>query len=204
MALAGVHWLWWVTLAPLAGAVAWLLVEELVLAPRRMTRKFAGVSEALHRRPVRVSAHVWSVEWPVGDRMLAVQSGQFGGSADHVRGPRGRLFVVSTPLRVEAWVRHDLEVRQRHRHGDWDVRFTRVESGVPVREAWLNAEVRQAVAHFFDHPLAVGLVRADRADLQHVAYWSAIDDTTDAAAVRELLARFAALADALDYTARRH
>ncbi|BCS32457.1 hypothetical protein TBR22_A16720 [Luteitalea sp. TBR-22] len=200
--LADVGWGWWAFLGPLFAFVVWTVIDTLVVSPRRATSKFAGVQGALQRPVVRESEYLSSITWPVDDRPVTVRSTFIGGEAS-VRGMGGHLFVLATPLRVPAWAMHDVEVRQRRRQGDWDERFKRVESGIPVREGWATDPLRAAIAHFFDHPLAVGTLRTDRGELQHVASWSAVGDTRDPAAVRDLLTRFAGVAVAFDRAAVR-
>ncbi|WP_396627221.1 hypothetical protein [Luteitalea sp.] len=200
----GVHWFWWMVIGPLAVLTLWVFVDSLVFASRRATTKFAAVQSALQRPVVRTSAFLSSLDWTIDDRVIAVRSA-YVGSGGSVRGMRGHLFVLATPLRVSAWAMHDLQVRQERSRSTWDDRFTCIESGVPVREGWLTDTVRANIAHFFDNQLAAGVLRTDRGELQHAAYWSAVGDTSDPAVLRDLLARFALVAAALDRAAtRRH
>lgn len=200
----GMHWIWWMVIGPLAALTLWVFVDSGWIAPRRSARRFADLVHALQRPVVRESEFLSRVEWPAQDRTVSVRS-QYVGSAGSVRGMRGHLLVLATPLRVPAWALHDLEVRPKGTRGDWDERFARVESGVPVRDGWLSPAVQQAIDGFFAHPLAVGRLRTDRGELQHVAPFADTGDTSDAAAVRDLLARFAGVAAALDGAAsRRH
>lgn len=202
MELADIAWGWWLVLAPLFALSVWGLIDSWIVAPRRTTTKFAGLQAALQRPAVRESEFLSSLDWPVEDRTVTVRS-QYVGSGGSVRGMRGHLFVLATPLRAPAWAMHDLEIRQRRGRDTWDARFPRRESGVPVREGWLTDGARAAIAHFFDHGLAVGTLRTDRGQLQHVAPWSRIGDTSDPAAVRDVLTRFVAVAAALDRAAAR-
>jgi hypothetical protein len=198
------HGIWWVVLVPLAALTVWGLVDSWWIAPRRAARIHADLAHALGQPTVRESEFLSRVEWMAQDRAVTVRS-EYVGSGGSVRGMRGHLLVLATPLRVPAWALHDLEVRPHGTRGDWDERFARVESGVPVRDGWLSPAVQQAIDGFFAHPLAVGRLRTDRGELQHVAPFADTGDTSDAAAVRDLLARFAGVAAALDGAAtRRH
>lgn len=202
MQLAGVHVMWWVVLGSLAWLVLWGFVEGTVLAPRRAARKFGALAAALQRPVARESAFMSSVAWQVDDRPIAVRT-TFVGSAGSMRGVRGHLCVVATPLRAPAWAMHDVEIRPVGRTGTWDERFGCVESGVPVRENWLSDPVREAVARLLTHPLVTGRLRTDRGELQFVAPWSQVGDTSQAEAVRGLLARFNDVAMAFDRAAAR-
>ena len=78
------------------------------------------------------------------------------------RGPRGHLLICETPIAGSRWQHHGVDISEQgslplmgmgpFRTGDaaFDRRFTAWQDGVPVREGWLDAATRGAVAAFFD------------------------------------------------------
>lgn len=204
MGVADIGWGWWVFLGPSFGFVIWTAIDAVIVSPRLATRKFAALAAALGRPVARESAFVSSVAWQVDDHPVTVRT-VFVGSEASVRGMRGYLLVLATPLRAPGWAMHDVEIRRRRQAGAWEEQFACVESGVPVRDGWLSDGIREATARLLAHPLAPGRLRTDRGELQYVASWSQVGDTGDAVSVRDLLTRFGAVAEAFDRAAsRRH
>ena len=126
------------------------------------------------------------------------------------RGPTGHLLVTSTPLSGSRWEMHEIDITPgrlpslfggpRLRTGDpaFDARFVVMQSGVPVRDGWLDAPTRAAVTAFFDTPAATGPVWVQAGQLQHIggAKWTDLD----LAALTGLLRGQASLASALERT----
>jgi hypothetical protein len=193
----------WVPVVAFGVFVVWTMVDGLVFAPRRARRRYDAIAGALQRTPVEEPDGSRRVEVEVAGRTLALRAVVVGGSGSSVRGERGRLWLLETPLRVTRWEMHDVGIRQRRREADFERRFAVRESGVPVRDGWLGGPVRQVLPAFFDSPLAVGTMRVDRGRLQHVASWSSVPDAPSPADVRALLERFSAVADGFDNAASR-
>ena len=196
----------WLLVGGLGAFVVWSLIEGWVVEPRRARQGLAAVAAALGATVTRVDEFLSRAPVELAGRALDVRSEYIGGQGTHApRGDRGHLFVMATRLASPKWEMHDVQVRQRRRTDAFEDRFALVESGVPVREDWLGAEVRSAIGRFYDHPLAAGTLRVDRGELKHLAPWRAVPLPVDASSVRDLLDRFAALAGALERAAsRRH
>jgi hypothetical protein len=193
----------WVPVVALGVFVVWAMVDGLVFEPRRARRRFDAVAAALQRTPVEEADGSRRVDIDAAGRTLALRSAHVGGSESSVRGERGRLWLLETPLRVTRWEMHDVGIRQRRRAIDFDRRFAIRESGVPVRDGWLGEPVRQVLTAFFDSPLAIGTMRVDRGRLQHVVAWSRVSEQPSSADLRRLLERFGAVADGFDNAASR-
>jgi hypothetical protein len=193
----------WVPVVALGVFVVWAMVDGLVFEPRRARRRFDAVAGALHRTPVEDADGSRRVEVEVEGRTLALRSVHVGSGGSHVRGETGRLWLIETPLRVSRWEMHDIGIRQRRLDADFERRFAVRESGVPVRDGWLSAPVRQVLTDFFDSPLAIGTMRVDRGRLQHVVAWSRVSEQPSSADLRRLLERFGAVADGFDNAASR-
>lgn len=127
------------------------------------------------------------------------------------RGPTGQLLITSTPLSGSRWAMHQVDIvpgRMPSLFGvkapstgdaDFDGRFVVIQDGVPVRDGWLDAPTRAAIAAFYDSPAATGSVWVHEARLQHLAgdEWA----KWDLAVLMGLLRRQAALATAFERTA---
>lgn len=189
----------------MAAFVVWALVDRWLVEPRRAASTFAALARATGRAPVHEDEYLSRLDLQVEGRDVVFRSQFVGSGGDSpVRGERGHVWVTATRLRPRGWEMHDLQVRQRRpRAARWESRFAIVESGVPVRDGWCTDAVREAIASFYDHPLAIGTTRVDRGELQHVGYWSKVRGADDAATVREFAARFADLAGVLERTAVR-
>lgn len=192
----------WIAVGALGVFVVWSLIEGWLVDPRRAREGLAAVVGALGGSVVRVDEFLSHAPVQVAGRALDVRAQYVGGQGQHApRGDRGHLFVIATRLSSPKWEMHDVQVRQRRRGDGFDDRFALVESGVPVRDGWLDADVRSAIGRFYDHPWAAGTLRVDRGELQHLANWSVLKPLDQAQDMRDLAARFAAVADAFDRTA---
>jgi hypothetical protein len=135
------------------------------------------------------------------------------GGSEGYRGPTGHLLITSTPLSGERWEMHQVDIvpggapslfgDAPHKTGDeaFDRRFLVRQDGIPVRDTWLDQATRAAFGSFFDTPGATGPAWVQEQRLQHFirAPWKGIDGPV----LRALLQKQAALADALERTARR-
>jgi hypothetical protein len=135
-----------------------------------------------------------------------------GGRGSSYRGPRGYLLTTSTSLAGNRWGMHQVDVmkaggrlsrllRPAAATGDpdFDARFAVVEDGLPVREGWLNADTRRALAAFFDSAPLDGTLWIREGVLQYLMShpWTGLDGP----ATKELLHRQAILAHALERSA---
>lgn len=125
------------------------------------------------------------------------------------RGPIGHLLITSTPLAGSRWELHQVDMASlstaARRSSDlttgdaaFDARFRVHQDGVPVRDGWLDAATRAAVARLFDAPGVTGPVWVQGQSLQVLRSepWKDVD----AASLRRVLEAQAALAVALERT----
>lgn len=137
---------------------------------------------------------------------------RLGGSSSTYRGPRGDLLITATRMAGSRWSMHMVDivplegvlarfVRGARPTGDpaFDERFAVVEDGLPVREGWLDAPTRAAIARFFDASPARGVLWIRDGQLQFLVSnpWTGLDGP----AIRSLLQRQAVLATAIERTA---
>lgn len=192
-------------------AMAVYMLFESTLRKRQHRNRFNGIAR-------EVGAEPRGRDWPFtfstrsNDRTFTVTHDFRGGSGSSYRGPRGYLLTTSTRLAGSRWGLHQIDVKRvpkflsglvsrKRPTGDagFDSRFIVVEEGLPVREGWLNADTRSAIASFLaDAPLD-GTVWIREGELQYImaAPWKGIDGP----AIRALLQRQAVLASALERAA---
>ena len=199
----------------LALAVAFVLYS--LIAPgvrhRRYASQFADVARTFGHD--RAAGAEGSFTTDVGGRVFEVrhQHRSGAGSVGTMRGPRGHLLVTATRLAPPRWEMHGVDIEQGNvrlkralghaavTSGDeaFDVRFLVKEDGIPVRENWLDAETRRAIARFYEQPVARGTVWIQEGQLSHLlpTPWTGLDEQ----ALRALLNEQASLASALERTA---
>ena len=184
------------------------------LRHRRFRRRFDALARELGARPP--SEGGWPVTFAVDidDRTFEVKHDfrRTSSSSNSYRGPRGYLLITTTPLASERWSMHQADIskagsfasrfishKQPTGDADFDERFVVVEEGLVVREGWLDAATRQAIAGFLDAAPCAGVIWIRGGDLLFTMHdaWTGVDGQ----ALRELLRRQADLASALDRTA---
>lgn len=182
---------------------------------RRVSRRFALLAQALGA-PVM----------PGADRSVASFTLERGGRAFTVRrelrdaprsnsnsrGPRGHLLFCETPLAGEGWRAHEANIAEDAAlplRGMWavktgdvtfDARFDVWQGGVPVRDGWLDAVPRQAVATFFDATPLSGALWTRDGLLQYVGD---APKGLEPAELEEVLRAQCLVAEALEQTAQR-
>jgi hypothetical protein len=129
------------------------------------------------------------------------------------RGPSGFLLITATRLASDRWAMHQVDMSVLNKRLAWlvsskrltgdaefDARYLVVEDGLPVRETWLDAETRAAIARFLDAAPIPGLIWIRERELQFIMQtpWTGVDGPV----MRALLERQGALASALDRSAR--
>ena len=192
-------------------ALAVYMLFESTFSKRKFRNHFNSIARGVGAEPL-------GRDWPFtfstrsNDRTFTVTHDyRGGGKGSSYRGPRGYLLTTSTRLEGSRWPLHQVDVTRvpkflsrlvsRKRptgDSDFDSRFIIVEDGLPVRDGWLNADTRKAIASFLaDAPLD-GRVWIHEGELQYVMAdpWKGIDGP----AIRALLQRQAVLAAALERT----
>ena len=189
-------------------ALAVYMLFESTLRKRKFRNHFNGIAR-------EVGAEPQGRDWPFtfstrsNDRTFTVTHDYRGGKGTSYRGPRGYLLTTSTRLAGSRWPLHQVDVTPVPKllsrlvsrkaptgDADFDSRFIVVEDGLPVRDGWLNADTRTAIASFLaDAPLD-GRVWIHEGELQYVLSdpWKGIDGP----AIRALLQRQAVLASVLE------
>jgi hypothetical protein len=189
-----------------------VMMVEPSIRKRRFFRQFDAIALGLGRQPPR--RHAWPVMVPVsiGERAFEVRHDyRASGKGTSYRGPTGYLLVTATRLRGERWPMHQIDIRALGRLSwltsgkrltgdtDFDARFLVVEDGLPVRDGWLDANVRQEITRFLGEAPIEGVLSVREGELLFTMSnpWTGIDGP----AVRAILERQVALASALERTA---
>jgi len=205
----------WAQLGLLAFAAA---AVYLILEPRQSRRaygrRFEQLAGALGVGVTR-GRHQWPLTCTVTIDGRAFElsydyRGRTSGGGVSYRGPVGHLLICATPLRGSRWELHGIDVGpgaySSRRAGavasgdeSFDGRFLVRQDGVPVREAWLDAPTRAAIAAFYDATGATGPTWVAGAQLQHIvpSPWT----YAGASSIRALLQAEARLATAFERTA---
>jgi hypothetical protein len=189
-----------------------LLVEPRV-RNRRYRRQFDDIVRGLGQPPPRGGSWPFTAATTLGERAFEISYDfRQTGRGSSYRGPSGRLLITATRLANPTWSMHQIDIRRvegllsrlasrRRATGDasFDQRFIVIADGLPVRDGWLDAETRTAIARFFDEVPLPGLIWIREGDLQFLMQepWTGID----APAIRALLEHQAAFALALARTA---
>jgi hypothetical protein len=189
-----------------------MLVEPWV-SHRRYRRQFDDIVRGLGQQPPRGGSWPFTARTTLGERQFEITYDlRRSGRGSSYRGPRGRLLITTTRLANPKWSMHQIDISRvegllsrlasrRRATGDpsFDGRFMVVEDGLPVRDGWLDAEMRTAIARFFDEARLPGVIWIREGELQFLMQdpWTGID----APAIRALLEHQAALATALARTA---
>ncbi len=187
------------------------MVLEPVVGKRRYRRRFDALVRELGLDPSKERDWPFKTAITVEGRSFEIRY-DFGGGRGY-RGPRGHLLIASTPLAESKWSLHQVDIEKGDSSLSWlgagkrstgdaafDARFAVISEGVDVRDGWLDAPTRASVAQFFDHVPVDGPIRVHEGHLRYTmsSPWRGID----AAAMRALLQGQAALASALERTAR--
>jgi hypothetical protein len=206
--------------APLWAQIAMVLFAAMVLSSfigpsvrhRKFRRRFDAIARGLGLAPPSTKGWPVAVSLDVDGRAFNVthdfRSTSRGGS---YRGPTGYLLITGTQLASERWSMHQVDISMLGRVGSWlvsrkrltgdadfDARFLVVEDGLPVRDGWLDAATRTAIAKFVDETPLPGVIwiRAGQLLFTMGDPWTAVDGP----AIRALLQRQSILATALDRT----
>jgi hypothetical protein len=190
-----------------------VMIIEPWVSNRRYRRKFDAIVRGLGQQPPRGGSWPFTAKATIGERQFEiVYDLRRGGSGSSYRGPRGRLLITATRLANPKWSMHQIDISRvggllarlasrRRATGDasFDGRFMVVEDGLPVRDGWLDAEMRTAIARFFDEARLPGVIWIREGELQFLMQdpWTGID----APAIRALVEHQAALATAFARTA---
>jgi hypothetical protein len=214
--------MWQDVLAALTVAPLWAQIIMTLFAVGAVASIASGpLRKRRYRRQLRsyasafgTNVHVNRNGWPatfsatVDGRTFDVQY-DYRMSTWSYRGPRGDLLITSTPLAGNAWSMHQIGIEKmnptmKRLIGGWvasgdatfDAGFMVREDGLAVRSSWLNAPTREAISKFVDQAPLPGPIWVQEGRLQYVmrAPWKNLDD----AALKSLLRRQAALADAFE------
>jgi hypothetical protein len=192
-----------------------VMFAEPTVRNRRARRQFDTLARGVGASPPEGRG------WPVMFRTTTagrafevrhdLRSRSKGGS---YRGPTGHLLITAMQLTSDKWSMHQVDIRtldkmsawllkNKHSTGDqeFDARFLVVEDGLPVRQAWLDDEVRGEVQRFFSAAPIPGVIWIRERELQFImeSPWTRVDGP----ALRSLLEHQAALASVLDRSAAR-
>lgn len=191
--------------------MAFTMIFGPMIDKRRYRRRFDALLRELGVEPSKDSDWPFRAALTVEGRPFEIRY-DFGGGR-HYRGPRGHLLITSTPLAEPRWELQQVDIEKSDSPLSWlgggkrstgdaafDARFGVISEGVGVREGWLDAPTRAGVAQFFDHVPIEGPIWVHEAHMRYTMSgpWKGID----AAAMRSLLRRQAALASTLERTAR--
>ena len=156
-------------------ALAVYMLFESTLRKRKFRNHFNGIAR-------EVGAEPRGRDWPFtfstrsNDWTFTVTHDFRGGKGTSYRGPRGYLLTTSTRLSGSRWPLHQVDVTPVPKllsrlvsrkaptgDADFDSRFIVVEDGLPVRDGWLNADTRTAIASFLGEAPLDGRVGSTRA-----------------------------------------
>jgi hypothetical protein len=181
---------------------------------RKVRRQFEAIARGLEQP--QPAGRGWPAMFSItiDGRAFEVRNDERSSSrGSSYRGPTGFLLITVTRLASDRWAMHQVDMSVLDKRLAWlvsgkrltgdaafDARYLVVEDGLPVREAWLDAETRGAIARFFDAAPIPGLIWIRERELQFIMQtpWTGVDGPV----MRALLERQAALASALDRTAR--
>jgi hypothetical protein len=177
--------------------------------PRRHRRRFAALAHAAGATLEPLGAGFHSFPATEAGRTFEVRHDYWRRNPG---GPIGHVLLVTTDLTGTAWDAHWVEITRRPDRGNlresvvesgdaaFDARFDVRQDGVPVRDRWLDAPTRSAIARFHDETPGAARLLVDQGTLKHVAFspWEGIDPSS----LRTLLSGLAAVASALEETAR--
>ena len=187
------------------------MVAGMFVRPRHRAH-FARLAESVGAR-TGPRGDMTFFDTSIGDRAFTVRH-ELRSSAGSYRGPTGNLLVLATRLEARRWEMHQVDmnlgsVRARTFFGHnllasgdeaFDAQIAVREDGIPVREGWLDRPTREAILRVYELPYANGPMWVQAQELTHISRspWTEID----AAKLREMLGRVAAVAGALERTAR--
>jgi hypothetical protein len=187
-----------IVLGVLLAIAAWWAAGR--AAERRRQARFTALAQALGAEGVRAGDLHWHFATAVGDRPVDVRHRYLGSQS--APGSRGWRVITEMPLRGVSEL-HSAEIRPRTRRRfagardtDFGSHFAIRDFGMPLREGWLGPRVRTAVGHFYALDLPLDSLSIEEGRLVHRA--AAPLKRFDAAALRELLARQATVATALE------
>lgn len=199
----------------LFATMAVVMFVEPSLKRRKFRRKFDAIARGLGQQPPVKRGWPMTCSLRVDDRAFQVTHDfRTTSKGSSYRGPSGYLLITSTRLASERWSMHQVDVLTLGRIGSWflsdkrltgdtdfDARFVVRQDGLPVREAWLDADTRAAFARFLDAAPRPGVIWIREGELQFTMQdpWTGLDGPV----LQELMRRQGALAAALDRTASR-
>ena len=182
---------------------------------RKFRRQFDALASALGRP--RSADRDWPFRVPVsaGERPFELwYDFRTRSRAEGYRlAPTGHMLIATTKLSGTRWPLHQVDITQvdgwmskvvgsKRATGDpdFDPRFIVTQAGPHVRDGWLDEPTRAAVGRFFGVAPPGGRLWVREGDLQFLMHtpWPA----ADGAALQTLLEHQAALATALEKTAR--
>jgi hypothetical protein len=178
---------------------AWALSRA---AERRRRRRFAALAASLGREVTREGESRWRFEVEVEGRPVEVRHHNQGRGLGMESSPGWQLLTV-VPLRGVSEL-HSARIRPRlgrrravdPRDEDFERRFVVQDFGMPLRAGWLAPRVRAALAGFYALELPLAALDLEEARLVHRGGEALLGIGGDA--LRELLARQVALAEALE------
>lgn len=178
---------------------AWALSRA---AERRRQRRFAALAAALGREVRREGESRFSFEVEVDGRPVEVRH-QHHGRGVGMESSAGWQVITAVPLRGVSQL-HSARIRPRlgrrrpvdPRDADFERRFVVQDFGMPLRAGWLTPRVRAALAGFYALDLPLAALDLEEARLVHRGSERLLG--VDGVALREMLARQVALAEALE------
>jgi hypothetical protein len=166
-----------------------------IASGRRRQSRFAALAHSFGSEVVREGEFLSRFLAEVGGRTFDVR-------CTHI-GKRGWHVVTQVPLEGVSDL-HSTEIRPRAgwpraidpRDSEFEKHFTVLDLGYPLRQGWLNAGVRGAIAHFYALDLPRDPLAIEEGRLIHRAHVPV--QRLDADILRELLTRQGAVAAALE------
>jgi hypothetical protein len=199
------------TIAVVVLMAAWALVSG-PIDHRRFRRKFQTLGRELGQNVSSRAGWPMTFALTVDGRTFEIRH-DYTTHTKNYRGPRGYLLITTTPLAASAWSMHQVDVAKSgwsawsigskpSKTGDtaFDAQFVVLEDGLNVRDGWLDAPTRAAIAEFFDNVSVPGPLWIREGRVSYLMNrWKALDGQ----ALRTVLEQQSALASALDRTAAR-
>jgi hypothetical protein len=172
------------------------------LRERRRQARFAALAQSFGKEAVREGEFLSRFSVEIDGRTFDVRL-QHRGRGSNSKGP-GSWYVVTEVTLQGVSDLHSADIRARWRRPkivdprdpEFGKYFTVFEAGYPLREGWLNHEVRSAIAHFYALDLPLDPLSIEEGRLIHRALLPVKRFSREI--LRELLTRQGAMATALE------
>ena len=135
---------------------------------RRRNEAFAALAQRFGATVDRLGESSTRFVITVAGRELEVRDAHRGGGIGS-QTSGSQYFTVSTRLRGRAWDLHSVDITRRRRPSEnFEAAFKVHDLGLPMREGWLDPQVRSAIAAAFSPDHRLGKISIDAGELVYL------------------------------------